>query len=398
MKSRGAEFSDSKVSVLIPTFNRADYLGECLDSILNQTLPAIQIIVINDGSVDHTRAICEAYKDSIEYLELNQLGKSCAINYGLDHVSGDYVWIFDDDDVALPDALERFVEPLKNNTEYGFSYSSFFFSATDSKTKRIGSIMWETVFPDFKQWGYFIPLLECNFLGGAALFARTSCYKRVGMFDPKLFRSQDYEMAIRIAQNFKGIEVLGGATFHYRQHEGARGSSRDRFTAKKRGSKWFEYDQIFFRKFYQELPLADYIPSRNNIDGKVRQAILQRMYIMVTKKLYPEILKDLELLAQVDNREPFSPEEYFIIRDKLIANPPDYDDGSIFERGSIFDCIQFFDTVCRLSKSSSVLRLLRNKIFRTTLGRYSRSLPKLSQSIKIIRCLFHLYFFRSTQG
>ena len=386
MKSKVERSLDPKISVLVPTFNRAHFLGQCLDSILAQTLPACQIIVVNNGSEDQTRQICESYKDSIEYHEINQLGKSGAINYGLDHVRGDYIWIFDDDDIALPDALKRFVGPLEGNPEYGFSFSSYFITENNKTTNQIGPVIEELIIPDFTKWGFLIPLLEWNFLGGAALFARTSTYKMVGKLDPKLLRSQDYELAIRIARNFTGVRVSGGATFYYRQHDGNRGALSDCFEVQKRPQKWLEYDQVFFRKLYQDLPLIDYIPSRNNLKGRIRQAILQRICIMLRKRLYPEMIKDLEILVQLDNSNPFSREEYLIIREKLVANPPCHD------QGSIFDCVQFFDTVCRLSKFSLALRILQNKIFRTTLGQYSSHWPRLDQIPVIVRCLFHLYF------
>jgi glycosyltransferase involved in cell wall biosynthesis len=88
-----------KISVLIPTFNRANYLTKCLDNILLQTLPAAQIIVVNDGSTDNTRQVLETYMNKIDYLEGDDLcSRSNAINYGLNYVTGEYLWIFDDDD------------------------------------------------------------------------------------------------------------------------------------------------------------------------------------------------------------------------------------------------------------------------------------------------------------
>src|SRR3989338_4269347 len=97
-----------KITVLIPTFNRAAFLAECLDSLLSQTLPATQILVANDGSTDNTLEVLKPYRNRIDYTETPQLGKPSAINFAMDKVTGDYLWIFDDDDVCLPDALERF--------------------------------------------------------------------------------------------------------------------------------------------------------------------------------------------------------------------------------------------------------------------------------------------------
>ena len=375
--------SHPKITVLIPTFNRAEYLAECLDSILSQTLPAAQIIVVNDGSTDHTRSVCEPYNKAIEYLELNQVGKSSAINYGLKRALGDYIWIFDDDDVALPDALARFVEPLEINPEYGFSYSTFFYTDTN-ENGRLGSVQQTLQIPDLEKRGFLIPLLERNFLGGAALFVRASCYSCVGHFDPELLRSQDYEMAIRIARRFKGIRVSGGPTFHYRQHEGTRGQSSDRFSSLVRLPKWLSYNQKFFRKFYHQVPLAEYLPPGIRIENKIRQAYLQRMAIMASKLLISEVTADLRALARLTDQTPLSKNEYLIIREMITRT-------AYQERGAIFDHFEFFNEIRQLSVASPVIRLLRAKILRALLARY-RKHPHLSRLPGILCRIFRLYF------
>ncbi len=374
----------SKITVLIPTFNRAQYLKSCLDSILNQTLPASEIIVVNDGSTDNTLNILEPYMKRIKYLESNQLGKPGAINRGLDEETRDYIWIFDDDDVALPDALERLVEPLENHPEYDFSYSSFFYTA-NGKDHQLGPILRELKIPNLQERGFLIPLLEFNFLGGAALFTRTSCYKEVGNFDPELLRSQDYEMAIRIARRFKGIQVSGGPTFHYRQHEGHRGPVKDRFAVKKINNKWSEYGRKFFQKLYTEIPLAEYLPPGYFLDHNTRQALLQRMAIMCYRKLVPQVISDLHELAKLTNQTPFSKEEYSIVRDIMIP--------AFNHNAPIFNYLEFFDNIHLLSTSSPVMRLLRANVFRSLLAR-GKSNFNLKEILKITHRCLRLYFIK----
>ncbi len=371
-----------KITVLIPTFNRGRFLAECLDSILAQTLPAAQIIVVDDGSTDNTKEICSSYSDAIEYYELNQLGKPSAINCGLEKTVGDYVWIFDDDDVAYPEALERFVEPLENDPQYGFSFSTFNFTSSEPDG-RIGAVQFELRIPDLEERGFLIPLLEGNFLGGAAVFARTSCYKEVGYFDPELLRSQDYEMAIRVARCFKGIRIPGGPTFHYRQHEGERGATADRFSVAERGRKWLEYDQKFFRKLYRDLPLSVFLPPRQSLGQERRKAILQRMAIMAYKLLVPEVMEDLKELSVLDGKSPLSSAEYLIIREMMTRVPR-------HQAGTLYDHAEFFKEIRRLAPSSPAIRSFRKKVFRATLARF-RSDPRpeyLPALLHRLMCLF----------
>ena len=85
------------VSVIIPTYNRASYLVQSLESVLAQSYRSLEVIVVNDGSNDETRAILEPYRRRIAYYEKTNGGKSSALNLGLKHISGEYVWVFDDD-------------------------------------------------------------------------------------------------------------------------------------------------------------------------------------------------------------------------------------------------------------------------------------------------------------
>jgi glycosyltransferase involved in cell wall biosynthesis len=343
-----------KITVLVPTFNRANFLAECLESLINQTLPPSQILVVNDGSEDHTLSVIKPYLDRIEYYETNQLGKPSAINYGLKKVSGDYLWIFDDDDVALPSALLRFVEPLEENRDFDFSFSEYYYTTSREDNYKIGEIKGKQPIPDLTRRGPLIPLLEANYLGGAALFARTSIYNSVGNFDTELYRSQDYEMAIRIVRKFKGIQLEGGPTFHYRQHNHLRGYKEERFEAQEKFKYWLKYDQIFFRKIYKELPLADYLPNVKYKEKRKRQSLLQRIAIMTSKLLFPEVIKDLRLLAQIDDKVPFSREEKAIII--KILSPPFYQMGSIVN----FDA--FFEEINLLSEHSQMICLLKDEI------------------------------------
>jgi glycosyltransferase involved in cell wall biosynthesis len=343
------------ITVLIPTFNRGNFLAECLDSIQSQTPTPSQILIVNDGSADGTLDVLKPYRNRIEYLETPQLGKSAAINAGLGRVTGDYLWIFDDDDVALPDALARFVEPLENHPEHGFSYSTYYYTASRPEDNRIGSILDESIIPDVRERGFLIPLLESNFLGGASVFARTSCYAQVGVFDTRLVRCQDYEMAIRIARRFTGVRVQGGATFHYRQHDGLRGSTQDRFQVNTRLRKWLEYDQMIFRDLHRQLPLEEYLPPGVPLEQERRQAHLQRLAVLASKLLAPEAYADLGLLAALQDRTPLSTLERQIIRGIVCHRP-------FYAAGSIADQFEFYDEIRRLAKTSAVIRRIRREL------------------------------------
>ena len=100
----------TKVSVIIPTYNVEQYLGQCLDSVVNQTLKDIEIVCVDDGSSDNSLQILKDYaaKDNRIYVfqQKNQ-GAGAARNLGIEHSNGDYLYFMDGDDYLELDALEK---------------------------------------------------------------------------------------------------------------------------------------------------------------------------------------------------------------------------------------------------------------------------------------------------
>ncbi len=101
------------VSVIVPAYNCGPYLGEALDSVLGQTLPPCEVIVVDDGSTDDTPGVCAAYGDRIRYVRQPNRGPSAARNAALALAKGDYLALLDADDVCVPDRFARQVAALR---------------------------------------------------------------------------------------------------------------------------------------------------------------------------------------------------------------------------------------------------------------------------------------------
>jgi len=93
-------------SVIIPTFNRARYLTEALDSIFIQGVPDVQVIVIDDGSTDDTEAVVTGYGNNVQYVRQENQGVAAARNTGLDLATGRFISFLDSDDVWLPGKMK----------------------------------------------------------------------------------------------------------------------------------------------------------------------------------------------------------------------------------------------------------------------------------------------------
>ncbi|MFC1788099.1 glycosyltransferase family 2 protein [Patescibacteria group bacterium] len=117
--------SKPTVSIIIPTFQHATTIKVCLESILNQTHPPYEIIVVNDGSTDWTLTILDEYRDRIRLINQPNLGGNIARNNGFKVATGKYV-IFCDADVRMrPYMLERMVRTLEEHPEVSYAYCQF---------------------------------------------------------------------------------------------------------------------------------------------------------------------------------------------------------------------------------------------------------------------------------
>lgn len=106
------------VSVLVPVYNSGSYLSECLDSIINQSYPNLQIILVNDGSTDSSDEICKQYENQdkrIEYHNINHVGIAGVRNYLLDLARGDYSIFIDSDDWIETNMIEYMINTIHHN-------------------------------------------------------------------------------------------------------------------------------------------------------------------------------------------------------------------------------------------------------------------------------------------
>ena len=102
----------SLVSIIIPCYNQGQFLAEAIQSVLNQDYQEKEIIVVNDGSLDNTREVAQAFGDSIRYVEQTNKGLSSARNAGIRIARGEYIAFLDSDDQYLPHTLSTAVSFL----------------------------------------------------------------------------------------------------------------------------------------------------------------------------------------------------------------------------------------------------------------------------------------------
>lgn len=285
--------------MILSTYNRARFLPDALDSLLGQTRPPDEIIVVDDGCTDNTVDVAARYGARIRYLrQARNCGKSAALNLAIPLARGSHVWIFDDDDVALPDAVQSHLDSLERQPEMDFSYSTnYVFAGGDDIWDRS---KWKLKhLPRWTLDEFFIrQAFNMNAMLQGMLIPK-HCLEQVGGFDTRLFRCQDLEMLLRLAHRFTALN-LQKPTFVMREHAGPRGPARERHPESQRTRIWLGYQRTIYREMRDKYPLSAYLRHAPGTDiasvrGEQRgQALLQRAAIMLQNGLMDEALSDMQ--------------------------------------------------------------------------------------------------------
>jgi teichuronic acid biosynthesis glycosyltransferase TuaG len=181
------------VSVVIPTHNRPDFLKRAIQSIIAQTYQEIEIIVISNGYNEINRHAAQSFRDArIIYVEQEDSGGPASPrNHGMRIAKGDYIAFCDDDDIWMPDKLEKQIMVLEENLEYGLCYSNML---------RFDD---QNVWFEKHEQGYatFNSLLYINTVPISSVIVRKNLLNRVGLFcESKIVGdSEDYEFLLRYA-------------------------------------------------------------------------------------------------------------------------------------------------------------------------------------------------------
>jgi len=297
----------STVCAIIPTYNRAHYIGECLNSLLAQTRRIDQIIVVDDGSTDNTQEVLKAYAGQIIVLHKQNGGKASALNLGMQHCTSDYVWICDDDDIAAPGGLQVLASALDTDEKLDIVFGRYqTFSDDDPPGVYHESDYWaRTEEPDHK-----INFLEGMFTNQFAMLVRTNLYAQTGLFREDMLRSQDFEMITRLMRHSRAA-YIPHTIFYYRQHAGIRGSNLDSFNSAQNTSKWLTYEQKVLVTIRDSYSLIEFCPSFARtlpISLQTRASYLERALIFANRALWQDALCDLSQ-ASLQDTSPATDDE-----------------------------------------------------------------------------------------
>jgi glycosyltransferase involved in cell wall biosynthesis len=201
----------ASVSVIIPVHNGAAFIGEALGSVFAQTLPAQEIIVVDDGSQDGLDQALAPFQSRITFLRHPQArGVSAARNTAIAAASGEWLAFLDHDDEWLPRKTEMQLQAVADRREVGLVYSDMEVFGEVSRPSRLQNL-------PTPRGRVFKELLLHNFITPSAAIARRAAVLEAGGFDAAFDYVQDRDLCLRLAARWE-VEYVPEVLIRYRLH------------------------------------------------------------------------------------------------------------------------------------------------------------------------------------
>jgi len=238
----------SLVSVVIPTYNRCEFLLEALRSVSAQTFSHYEILVVDDGSTDQTEEAMKSLAKPISYIFKAHGGAASARNCGIQAAAGRYVAFLDSDDLWEPKFLEATVSYLDSHPDFAMVATAWKTFPHSSHRPRVRKLRLEgDLFP---------ALIQQRLIRTSAVVVQRECFDRLGLFNPELEPAEDYDMWLRLTRAYP-VAFLNIPLTWARMHSGK--LSINRLDSRKRLLEVFEanYDP-------DRVPVSRYNRLRSN--------------------------------------------------------------------------------------------------------------------------------------
>jgi glycosyltransferase involved in cell wall biosynthesis len=204
------------VTAAIPTYNRARYVGEAIESVLAQTYRDLDVLVVDDGSTDETPEVAGRYGDRIRYLRQENRGRSAARNAAVEAARGELIAFCDSDDRWLPDKVERQVAALRDGV--GMVHGHIEAIDPEGRVLPEETEFHQRLFREAHRGGvtYAGYAWECRCFSSTVLI-RAEAFERVGLYDTSLLLD-DYDLYLRLALEYEILFLDERPLSQYRLH------------------------------------------------------------------------------------------------------------------------------------------------------------------------------------
>ncbi len=323
--------NNALVTIIVPCYNMGDKIHRLLDSILAQTYKHLQLIIVNDGSTDHSAEVIKSYIPKfekinvfIEYIYQENKGLGGAINTGLKRIRGDYFCWPDADDTLTDDSVEKKVTFMENHPEYGLVRSDAALFYENDLSKSIGCISRKAPcrFKETNLFEDYILEKDVIFCPGCHMI-RTAAFKAINP-DMDIFEGnmgQDYQLLLPMVYNYK-YGYIDECLYNYIIYKDSMSRSEEW-----RNKKYDAHQQIIIetlnrihmssseRAYYVEMTKQKYLALKainTFISGRRRD---YNHYIKSIDKFYIPLFVDVySILLRVSMKLRYIPGAFFFAK------------------------------------------------------------------------------------
>lgn len=306
------------ISIVVPVYNAEKYLEQCLNSIQNQTYKNFEVILVNDGSMDHSESICMDFvkvDTRFKYFTKENGGASSARNFGLDNVTGDYITFIDADDWVDENHLEVLINNIKeNNSDMAVSsikkfdnVSNFEFRVYSKQEKYLLN------YNKLNREEFLVILPKLIHASNSYKIAVSKLFKKELVtdvrFDESIIYGEDLDFFFKLYNKVNSISYVDEVTYIYRLH--------DERSSSKFGQLHMEQELAIYKKMYERieelgLPTIHYVNTlRNLLDYRkdyLENRVLFNEYLEFLEKIEKKITypKDLiSIIVPIYNVSPY---------------------------------------------------------------------------------------------
>jgi len=293
------DYNEPVISVVIPVYNAEGYILEALRSVCEQTYRNLEIIVLDDGSTDRSKALIESVEDErIQLVSRENRGLIATLNEGITLSSGDYIARMDADDICLANRFAKQLEYLQSQNKVGVVFTGIEYINAN------GDVMRKKVSNETRKIESVEFLFTCPVCHPTAMFNMGVLAKSDIQYDPAFDKTEDFELWTRLS-NITQIGILSEVLFQYRIHSESitsKNSTEQRKTASK--------------AIMKNLSLIDKKSVANSI-GIIYNNHQGLESAMLTVKSLAKIFFILNRINRDFSQRKYLSKSYYLMRDKL---------------------------------------------------------------------------------
>ncbi|HZI63024.1 MAG TPA: glycosyltransferase [Pyrinomonadaceae bacterium] len=250
--------SDPTVTVILPVYNGENYVRFAVESVLNQTVKDLELVVVDDGSSDSTPEIIGSYGPPVRYVKQENTGVAGAFNHGLQLARGKYISWLSHDDIFHPQKLEKQLEALSKLDSPGICYTDI--ESIDSE----GKVVTEHKLPEYVRGETLRHVLTGGPICGAcySLMYDRRCVERAGAYAVELRYAQDVDMLSRLVRHFPLLHVPE-PLIQVREHA----------TRAIHSDAWKREVRMFFGSRLASTPFEELFPEHGDSATKLQRSL-----------------------------------------------------------------------------------------------------------------------------